>query len=107
MSDRLASYIRTWWPMFLGHVAALVVTFVAKRFGIEIDGVLAFEAVGFVASALVYWLGRRLENSSLPFLKTVGKLILSLGLDVPQPTYVPPPPAKAAMSLPPPRGPRY
>lgn len=104
MSDRWSSYIRTMWPLFLGHLAALLVSFVATRFGYELDGALAFEAVGFAAAALVYWVGRQLENSSVPVLKTLGKFVMSLGLTIPQPTYVPPPPLRpaAAMKLPPP-----
>lgn len=90
MSDKWASYIRTWWPLFLGHVAALLVTWVAARFGVEIDGALAFEAVGFAASAIVYWLGRKLENSGNSILAAVGRFILSLGLVPAQPTYAPP-----------------
>lgn len=87
MSDRAASYIRTMWPIILGHAAAILVTFLATKFGVHVDGALAFEAVGMVASALVYWLGRNLENSSITLLRGVGHFILSLGLATAQPTY--------------------
>ena len=87
MSDRAASYIRTMWPIVLGHAAALLVTYLATKFGIHVDGALAFEAVGMVASALVYWLGRNLENSRIELLRGAGHFILSLGLATTQPTY--------------------
>lgn len=89
MSDRLASYIRTWWPLFLGHAAALLVVFLAAKFGIQIDGALAFEIVGFAASAIVYWVGRQFENADAGWAKALGKFILSLGLTTGQPTYRP------------------
>lgn len=89
MSDRWASYIRTWWPLFLGHVAALLVAFLATKLGFQLDGALAFEIVGFAASALIYWLGRKLENAEAGWAKALGKFILSLGLSTGQPTYAP------------------
>lgn len=87
MSDRSASYIRTMWPLFLGHLAALLVAFAADRFGVHLNDALAFEFVGFAASALVYLLGRKLENSRVTVLRGAGHFILSLGLATTQPTY--------------------
>jgi len=98
LSDRAASYIRTIWPIFVGHVAALLVTAIAARFGLHIDNAIAFEAVGFAASALIYWAGRNLETSKVPMLQAVGHLILTMGIATTPPTYQAPPSATPTAS---------
>src|SRR5690606_42062634 len=61
MPDRLAAYVRTYWPMVLGHVATALAAWLGTRLGVSVDSVVAYELIALTASAGVYALGRWLE----------------------------------------------
>ena len=96
MSDRLAAYVRTYWPLLIGHLTALVVAYVAAQWGITIDSVIVYEILAVTLTGLVYAAGRWLESRtgegpmSLAA-RIVARWLLSLGLDTGQPTYGLPP----------------
>lgn len=95
--DKLMSYVRTFWPLILGHLAALLVVAVARTTGIHLDNAFAYEVVGVVMTAALYAGARWLEHrtgDTLPAraARIVGQLLLSLGLPVGPPTYTTPPP---------------
>jgi hypothetical protein len=92
MTDKARSYVRTLWPVLLGHVAA----WLADRLGVlGMDSATAVLLVGSVATALVYVLGRELERVKRTgrlgdVARWSGRFLLSLGLDVGQPIYASP-----------------
>ena len=86
-TDQIAGRIRTWWPIFLGHIAAVLVSYVLTKTGIHVDSAVAFEVLGFLLGGAVYELGRWLEKQPSPAFQRVGRFVLSLGLDVGAPTY--------------------
>jgi hypothetical protein len=88
MSDGLKSHIRTWWPIALGFLATLLVDFVAAKFGIKIEGEVAYGITAAVTTAALYSLGRWLETQAWAPFRALGAFILSLGLVVEKPTYV-------------------
>lgn len=92
MSDRLAGYVRTYWPLLLGHLAALLTGWVVKQFGITIDSTLAYELLALGLSGAVYAAGRWLEvrrGNSWPAVvgRAVGHWLLALGLPTGPPAY--------------------
>jgi len=92
MSDGLKSHIRTWWPILLGYLSALLVRWVAAKLGMQIDNEVAFALVGAVMSGLVYSFGRWLEsrkgaNGIAELARSLGRFVLSLGLVLERPTY--------------------
>lgn len=92
MTDQLAARIRTWWPLLIGHAATLLALWLAKTLGLTpaVSGVLEAalaEALGMVASALVWELGHGLERSSNPTLAGVGRWLISAGLQIGPPVY--------------------
>jgi len=98
MSDGLKSHLRTYWPVLLGYVSAAVVAAGASKLGLTISGETAYLVTGAVMTAVVYSLGRWLETRDAPVLRGIGRFLLSLGLDVGQPTYDPP---RSTLSAPP------
>lgn len=87
MSDTFAARLRTWWPVFLGHVAALIVAWVLKLTGIELDNALVFEAVSFALSGAIWESGRWLEARPNRVLAAVGRWLVSAGRQIGAPTY--------------------
>ena len=89
MDDIVIARIRTWWPIFLGHIVALLVAWLAAHVGLRIDSALAFEVLGGLASLGVWELGRLLERSSNSKAQAVGRWLLALGAAVGPPSYGP------------------
>lgn len=93
MTDKARSYVRTLWPVLLGHLAA----WLADRLGVlGVDSATAALLVGTIASMLVYAAGRELERVKRSgrvgdAARWLGRLLLSLGLDTGQPVYGGPP----------------
>jgi hypothetical protein len=100
MSDQLASYVRTIWPMLVGTVAGLLVAWLAKLAGIQIDSNLAFGATSAVMIAFVYGAGRLLETRHSPLARAAGRWILALGLKVGPPTYLRAPSRTTSLPVP-------
>lgn len=102
MSDQLAARIRTWWPLLIGHAATLLALWLAHILGLTptasgaLQAVLA-EAIGMLASALVWELGRWLEKSPNPTLAAVGRWLISAGLQIGPPIYPAAPPKPDGM----------
>lgn len=95
MSNRLAAYIRTYWPLLIGHLTALVVAYVATRFGFVLDSLIVYEILAVVLTGAVYAAGRWLENRGgdgalAVAARAVARWLLALGLDTGQPVYVQP-----------------
>lgn len=99
MSDGLKSHIRTWWPIALGFLATLLVNFVAAKFGIQIEGEIAYGITAAVTTAVVYSLGRWLETRPWAWARGLGAFILSLGIVDGPPTYPPAVPAGTVRPL--------
>lgn len=87
MSDLLAARIRTAWPLFVGHVAALLGAWVFRLVGVEVDSLLLLEVVSFALSWAVWEVGTRLEKLPNPVLGTVGRWLVSAGRQIGAPTY--------------------
>ena len=92
MSDDVIARIRTWWPLLLGHIAAGLVTWLARRFGINLDPAMATLVLGLVLSAGIWELGRRLERSDNRVADAIGRWLLALGAAVGPPSYGTKPP---------------
>ena len=95
MPDRLAAYVRTYWPMVLGHVATALAAWLGARLGVSVDSVVAYELIALTASAGVYALGRWLETRAGDGVwprvaRAAGRWLLALGLHTGQPTYIRP-----------------
>lgn len=99
MSDGLKSHIRTWWPIALGFLATLLVDAVAEKFGIRIEGEIAYGITYGVTTAALYSLGRWLETRRWAPARMAGRFILSLGADLGKPSYPPPAPAGSVRPL--------
>ncbi|MEW2383395.1 hypothetical protein AB0873_15070 [Micromonospora sp. NPDC047707] len=96
MSDRLAAYVRTCWPLLIGHLTALAVAYVAARWGITIDSLIVYEILAVVLTGVVYAAGRWLEDRTGDSVfavaaRALARWLLSLGLDTGQPIYGLPP----------------
>ncbi|MEV7268394.1 hypothetical protein AB0N38_33045 [Micromonospora aurantiaca] len=96
MSDRLAAYLRTYWPLLLGHLAAVLTAWLAARAGIRVDQAWVYEALALGLSAAVYAAGRWLEDRDgdgtlAVAARLAGRWILALGLDTGKPVYGLPP----------------
>jgi hypothetical protein len=93
MTDKARSYVRTLWPVLLGHLAAWAVVQLAP-FGVEVNSAQVVTVLGFVLAGLVYVAGRELERVSgsgriATGARWAGRFLLSLGLDIGQPLYPP------------------
>lgn len=88
-SDVLRSHIRTWVPIGVGFLATILVDWVARKFGIRIEGELAYSMLYAGTTAAVYSLGRWLETRRWAPARGMGRMLLSLGLNVGQPVYKP------------------
>jgi hypothetical protein len=91
MTDKSKAYVRTLWPIVLGHVAAYLVAAV-RPFGLHLDTATALEVAGFVCSAVVYVAGSELERVRgtgrlASSARGVGRFVLSVGLDFGRPVY--------------------
>jgi hypothetical protein len=96
VSDRLAAYVRTYWPLLIGHLTAYVVTTVAARWGVTIDSLIVYEILAVTLTGTVYAVGRWLEDRTgeswlAVAARIIARWLLSLGLDTGQPTYGLPP----------------
>jgi hypothetical protein len=103
ISDQLAAWIRTIWPMLLGQLAAWllaqswappIIAWLADL-GITIDQPKLISALGLLAGAVIYtaarWLERRTGTTRWHALaRAAGRLLLSLGLHTGQPIYAQP-----------------
>jgi hypothetical protein len=92
MPDRIAGYVRTYWPLLLGHLAAILTAWLARHLGLTIDSTIAYEGLALGLSGAVYAAGRWLEvrpGTSLPAraARWVGHWLLSLGLPTGPPSY--------------------
>jgi len=95
MPDRLAQYVRTYWPLAIGHLAAVVTAWLAAHLGLTVDSLVVYELLALALTAAVYaagdWLSRRDGDGALARLaRVVGRWLLSLGLDTGRPVYVRP-----------------
>lgn len=88
--DQLKAFVRTVWPGIVAQVAALIVTYLSDKVGIEVDSKLVFAVVAVLLLAAVYGLGRWLEQQPNAYAAGVGRWLVSLGMDLGQPTYVKP-----------------
>lgn len=91
--DQAKSFIRTMWPVVVGYLAGLLVTWAGHSMGVTIDSNVAFGIVTTVLVGIIYGGGRWLETRRSPFAQHLGRVLLSFGLDLGQPTYKPAPPA--------------
>lgn len=99
--DQLKATIRTVWPAFVGYLTGLLVTFLADKAGVEVSSTVVAGAVTVVLVGLIYGLGRWLEKQTNPTLKWLGHALVSMGMDLGQPTYVKPDGAKPLSGTPP------
>jgi hypothetical protein len=101
MPDRIAGYVRTIWPLVLGHLAAFLAAWVGARVGITVDATWVYELLAVALVTVIYAGGRWLEvrpGTSTParVARAVGHWVLSLGLPTGPPSYpltTGPPPA--------------
>lgn len=96
MSDRLAAYVRTYWPWLLGHLTAIITASIAARLGVTVDHAIVYEALALGLSAAVYAAGRWLEarpgdGPGARLARAVARWLLALGLTTGQPVYGLPP----------------
>lgn len=94
VGDKAAAYLRTVWPMVLGHAAAFLVAAIATRWHVQISEGWVFEAVSLAAGTAVYGGGRWLEHrTGTGWLgrtaRWVGRWVLSVGIHTGTPVYVP------------------
>jgi hypothetical protein len=100
MSDELAARLRTWWPILLGHVAAVLVVWAQpalvklEPLGVHVGEAVLFEVIGFVLAGAVWELGRWLERwpdtrRGAGFAHRAARVLLSLGVSTGQPQYNP------------------
>jgi hypothetical protein len=85
------SYLRTLWPLLLGHLTAWAFTRV-DALGLPVADVLVAELVAFAATAVVYAVGRWAEErrgAGWPAraARATGRILLSLGLHTGPPVY--------------------
>lgn len=95
LSDRAAAYVRTLWPLLLGHLTTWALLQV-ETLGIPAHDALVVELVAVLATAAVYTAGRGLESVGgdrwyARLARGAGRFLLSLGLDTGQPVYGMPP----------------
>ena len=95
MPDQVTSWIRTVWPGVVAYVTALLVTWIGQHVGITVNTNVVFGLVSLALLGIVYGFGRWLEGRSSPAAQRLGRGLLSLGLDLGQPTYKPPTPDSA------------
>lgn len=88
MSDYLKSIFRTAVPAGLAILASMLMTALVRWAGVEISGELALGIVSGLAITLIVAIGRALERSTSGPVAWVGRLLLSLGIDLGQPVYV-------------------
>lgn len=100
-SDQLKAFARTIWPVIVGQVVALIVTFLGDKVGIEVNSTAVFAGVSVVLVAIVYGLGRWLEKRDSALAAGVGRWLVSLGMDLGQPVYVKPSEARPTSGTPP------
>jgi hypothetical protein len=91
MTDKAKAYVRTVWPVLLGHVAAYLIA-AGRPLGLHLDSAVAFELAGFLCSTAVYVAGSELEQVRgtgrlARWSRGLGRLVLSLGLDIGRPAY--------------------
>lgn len=96
VSDRFAAYVRTYWPLLLGHLAAVLTAWLATRAGVRVDEAWVYELLALGLSAAVYAAGRWLEDrpgdgAAAQAARLAGRWLLALGLDTGKPTYGLPP----------------
>lgn len=90
--DSARAFIRTAWPMFLGHLVAWLVAWLQPH-GITPDVATMTMILSWALGAAVYLLGRWLEQrrgdgDPARVARWLGRFVLSLGIDTGQPTYV-------------------
>lgn len=90
IGDRLKAMIRTVWPAVVATLAALVATQLGEHLGIKVDSVQVFGLVSLVLLAVIYGLGGWLERQTSPPLRTVGRWLISVGMDLGTPAYAKP-----------------
>lgn len=94
VSDSAAAWLRTVWPVLVGHVAGWLVAWLAARTGVRVDEGWMVEALGLAGTAVVYGAGRWLEARRGPGVVAVaarwlGRLLLSAGVATGRPVYIP------------------
>lgn len=99
--DSLKAMIRTVWPAVVAWIAAQIVTVLADKAGVSVDGTAVAAVVFAALLAAIYGAGRALEKSSVPAVAWLGRLLVSLGMDLGQPTYVKPDEARPMSGTPP------
>jgi hypothetical protein len=91
LPDRLAAWVRTLWPLAIGHIAAWALLRL-NTLGVPADQTLVVEVVAVVATAVVYGAGRWLETRTgegraARVARGLGRWVLSLGLETGPPVY--------------------
>lgn len=91
MTDKAKAYLRTLWPLLIGHVAAWIVIG-SGLLHVPVDPALAAELAGFLLGGFVYVAGYELERVKgagwlARSARAVGRFLISLGVDVGRPTY--------------------
>ncbi len=99
LSDKLASRLRTMWPVLLGYLAAQLLVVVAPitgwlhtALGVDITEQQAATLLGVMLAWLIWELGRWLEDRRgdgwpTRIARAVGRWLLALGLNTGQPHY--------------------
>lgn len=98
MSNTIAARVRTWWPLLLGHLAAVLVAWAQPALihlaplGVHIDQAVAYEVLSFLLAGAVWEAGRFLERwpargRAAGPARALGRFLLSLGLRTGQPLY--------------------
>lgn len=91
MTDTIKAHIRTFWPILLGALAALLVKYAAEKVGVQISSELALVLVTGATAYAIYAIGSWLEHRRWAPARVVGRLLLSVGADLGKPTYPTPP----------------
>lgn len=99
--DSLKAMIRTVWPGIVAWIAAQIVTALSARAGVDVDGTAVGAVVFAVLLAVIYGAGRWLEARDNAIAAGLGRWLVSLGMDLGQPTYVKPGEAQSTSGTPP------
>lgn len=99
--DQLKAFVRTIWPAIVAQIAALIVTYLGDKMGIEVNSNAVFGVVTVVLLAAIYGAGRWLEKRDNAYAAGLGRWLVSLGMDLGQPTYVKQPDGRPLSGTPP------
>lgn len=91
MTDKAKAWIRTLWPVLIGHLAVWLMIALGLLH-IPVDSGFAAELAGFLAGGFVYVAGYELERVRgsgrlARSVRWLGRFLLSLGVSTGRPTY--------------------